>query len=580
MKLQQSFLLTAIALVLVFFQPRASRAQNVARDPSILPPPITRTEPTTVTATLTIEEATAELADGTTFTFWTFDGTVGGPMLRVMEGDTVELTLVNPAGNQHPHNIDLHAVNGPGGGAPDTTVAPGESKTFTFEARHAGAFAYHCAFAPAWYHVARGMYGGVVVEPSGGLPKVDREFYVMQGEWYTTGEFGTTGYQGFDVAKAVREEPEYFTFNGHQDALTEIYPMEAKVGETIRLFFGVGGPNIGSNFHIIGEVFDKVYTGSPDTYVLNEETWYVPPGSVSVFELTLDEPGDYLLVDHALWRVARGALGVLHVSIPEPSTSALAVIGLALSVACARRRSTARCAVPLFVVAIVATTTPGQAATIGFVEDFNSGPGGWGGGSESYIVMPSGGAGGAGDGYLEVANITFPENLGTRNREADYVGDLTSDGVTGFAFALNDTGSDDPLEIHVGIGVAFGNFWLSVDGFSPPEGRWQQFQVDITDPSKWVQIIGKGTFAEAVSNSDRLLFRHDLPPFVQEPEAIMADFGIDRITVLPEPSAWLTLLVGSLWPIVQRQRVRIAGANNPADRTLTLPGVTSRQAAG
>jgi nitrite reductase (NO-forming) len=284
---------------------------NVARDPSIVPPPINRSEPTTVKITLTIKEVTAELADGTTYTFWTFDNTVPGPLLRVMEGDTVELTLVNPTTSQVSHNIDLHAVNGPGGGAAVTDVAPGETKTFTFRALHPGVYVYHCAYPPPWHHIAQGMYGGILVEPKGGLPKVDQEFYVMQGEWYTLGAFGETGHQEFSPVKAMAEQPEYFTFNGHTEALTRFYPLQAKVGEKIRLYFGVGGPNVGSNFHVIGEIFDKVYSGSPETFVANEEAWYVPPGSVAAFEFELDVPGNYLLVDHALYRVSKGAAGVL-----------------------------------------------------------------------------------------------------------------------------------------------------------------------------------------------------------------------------------------------------------------------------
>ncbi len=287
---------------------------NVARDPADIPPPITRNKPTTVKITLTFKELTAELADGTTYTFWTFDGTVPGPMLRVMEGDTVELTLVNPDENIMFHNIDLHAVNGPGGGAAVTNVGPGQSKTFTFKALNPGVYVYHCAFAPPWRHIAQGMYGGILVEPAGGLPPVDREFYVMQGEWYTADAFGTKGHQEFDEEKALAEHPEYITFNGHTSALTRIFPLEANVGEKIRIYFGVGGVNLGSNFHIIGEIFDKVITGAPETFIANEETWYVPPGSVSAFELTLDTPGSYLLVDHALYRVSRGAGGALEVS--------------------------------------------------------------------------------------------------------------------------------------------------------------------------------------------------------------------------------------------------------------------------
>ena len=299
---------------------QATDAANVARDPADVPPPITRTAPTTVQVTLTAREVTAELADGTTYAFWTFDGTVPGPMVRVMEGDTVEFTLVNDLSSVNGHNIDFHAVNGPGGGAEVTNVAPGETATFTWKALHAGAFVYHCAFPPPMHHIAQGMYGAIVVEPVGGLPPVDREFYIMQGDWYTAGRLGNQGHKTFSNEKALAELPEYYTFNGHVQALTELYPLQAETGETVRVFFGVGGPNKGSNFHIIGEVFDRVYSGSDETFTANEEAWYVPPGSVSTFEMFLDVPGSYTIVDHALYRVQKGAVGVLQVSgDPDPT---------------------------------------------------------------------------------------------------------------------------------------------------------------------------------------------------------------------------------------------------------------------
>ncbi len=298
---------------------QATDVANVARDPANVPPPITRTAPTTVQVTLTAKEVVAELADGTTYAFWTFDGTVPGPMVRVMEGDTVEFTLINDLSSVNGHNIDFHAVNGPGGGAEVTNVAPGETATFTWKALHAGAFVYHCAFPPPMHHIAQGMYGAIVVEPVGGLPPVDREFYIMQGDWYTAGRLGNQGHQTFSNEKALAELPEYYTFNGHVQALTELYPLQAETGETVRIFFGVGGPNKGSNFHIIGEVFDRVYSGSDETFTANEEAWYVPPGSVSTFEMFLDVPGSYTIVDHALYRVQKGAVGVLEVSgAPNP----------------------------------------------------------------------------------------------------------------------------------------------------------------------------------------------------------------------------------------------------------------------
>jgi nitrite reductase (NO-forming) len=286
--------------------------QTVAKDPTNIPPPITRSTPTTVKVTLVARELVSLLADGTSFQFWTFNGTVPGPLIRVMQGDTVQVTVVNPKENKMAHNIDLHAVNGPGGGATVSNVAPGETKTFTFKALNVGAFIYHCAASPPYLHISHGMYGAILVEPPGGLPIVDKEFYVVQGEWYTNGSFGSTGYQDFSEGKASSEQPTYYSFNGRVGALVSAFNMTANVGDKVRIIFGDGGPNIGANFHVIGEIFDKVYTGSPDTYVANEETWYVPPGSAAIFEFTLDVPGRYVLVDHALWRIAHGAAGYLY----------------------------------------------------------------------------------------------------------------------------------------------------------------------------------------------------------------------------------------------------------------------------
>ena len=311
-KMALTVTLSILTMIGFSYSVHAAEVLNVARDPSIVPPPITRKEPTTVKIKLTVKEVTADITDGSTYAFWTFDGTVPGPMLRVMEGDTVEFTLVNPKESVSGHNIDLHAVNGPGGGAAVSNVNPGETKTFTFKALNQGAYVYHCAFSPPWLHISNGMYGGIIVEPKGGLPKVDREFYVMQGDWYTSPS-SAKGHLDFNAEKAAAEHPDYITFNGHTDALTKIYPLKAKAGEKIRLFFGVGGPNVGSNFHIIGEIFDKVIIGSNKTPIENEETWYVPPASISAFEFKLDVPGTYLLVDHAIWRLTKGAAGALVV---------------------------------------------------------------------------------------------------------------------------------------------------------------------------------------------------------------------------------------------------------------------------
>jgi nitrite reductase (NO-forming) len=259
------------------------------------------------------------LADGTTYTYWTFNGQVPGPFVRVKLGDTVEVHLKNDASSHMAHNVDFHAVTGPGGGAVFTSTTPGKETMFTFKAIIPGLFVYHCATPMVAEHISNGMYGMILVEPEGGLPKVDREFYIMQGEIYTAGKFGDKGQQVEDVQKLLDEKPEYFVLNGAVGALTTQKPLKAKVGETIRIYWGVGGPNFISSFHIIGEMFDRVYdqaslTSAPLT---NVQTTLVPPGGATVVELALQVPGRYILVDHALSRLQRGLAGYLLVEGPD-----------------------------------------------------------------------------------------------------------------------------------------------------------------------------------------------------------------------------------------------------------------------
>lgn len=289
-------------------------APSVVRNPSDLPEPIGDRGSETVEVQLTAQEVTGQLADGATFDYFTFDGQIPGPMLRVRVGDTVELTLTNDTSSHLAHSIDLHAVNGPGGGAVYTETAPGEENTFTFKALSPGLFVYHCATPSVAQHIANGMYGLILVEPEGGLPEVDREFYVMQGEVYTEQEFGALGHLDYSYDRMLSEDPEYFVFNGAANALTtEENALQAEVGETVRLFFGVGGPNFISSFHVIGEIFDRVYdeaslTSEPLTDV---QTTLVAPGGATVVEFQIDEPGRYILVDHALSRLERGLVGFL-----------------------------------------------------------------------------------------------------------------------------------------------------------------------------------------------------------------------------------------------------------------------------
>lgn len=292
---------------------KMEKVANIARDPNDVPPPITRTTPDHVKVELEVKEVIGEMADGVQFAYWTFNGTVPGPFIRVREGDTVELTLKNNSSNVNHHDIDFHAVTGPGGGATVTDVAPGESKTFTFKALNPGLYVYHCAHPNVAAHMAHGMYGLIFVEPKDGLPKVDKEFYVMQGEFYSTGALGNKGLQIFNAQKMLDGKPEYIVFNGGVKTLTE--NMKANVGNKVRIFFGNGGVNLISSFHVIGEIFDTVYPEASMGGALfkNVQTTLVPAGGATITDFSLEVPGKYILVDHALSRLDRGAWGVLQV---------------------------------------------------------------------------------------------------------------------------------------------------------------------------------------------------------------------------------------------------------------------------
>ena len=291
-------------------------AAEIARRADDVPPPLPRRGPMNVAITLETKEVVGTLDDGQTYTYWTFDGTVPGPMLRVRVGDTVALTVKNAPGSTMPHSIDLHAVNGPGGGSGTTQTAPGKEMTFTFKALNPGLYVYHCATAPIPVHVANGMYGLILVEPEEGLPPVDREFYVVQGEVYSAQPFGAAGNHTFSNDHLMAEHADYVIFNGRVGSLTGDRALTAKVGERIRIFFGDGGFLI-SSFHVIGEIFDRVYLeGSVGTEPSrNIQTTLVPAGGATIVELTLEVPGRYLLVDHNLGRaLGKGAAGYLDVA--------------------------------------------------------------------------------------------------------------------------------------------------------------------------------------------------------------------------------------------------------------------------
>ncbi|MGV7222619.1 MAG: copper-containing nitrite reductase [Nitrospinales bacterium] len=279
-----------------------------------VPAPIKRSKPETVVINMEAKEYVSEIASGVKYGFWSFNGTVPGPMARVKVGDSVEFHLSNKKGNTQPHNIDIHAVNGAHGGAVLSTVAPGENKIFTFKVKAPGLYIYHCAAGSIVDHISNGMYGLILVEPKEGLPAVDKEFYVMQSEFFTT-DPDEKGLASFDIQKGLDENPTYVVFNGKSGALMEKNALKANVGDNVRIFFGNIGPNSVSSFHIIGEIFDSVYMegGIGGPINKNIQTTLVPAAGATIVEFKVDYPGSYLLVDHSIFRVAKGAIGQIMV---------------------------------------------------------------------------------------------------------------------------------------------------------------------------------------------------------------------------------------------------------------------------
>ncbi|HEX6574817.1 MAG TPA: copper-containing nitrite reductase [Gemmatimonadaceae bacterium] len=325
---------TAYAPIPVHTETEKIIGQEVAvlTDAPSVPAPITRDHATKVIVNLDVVEKKMRLADGVEYTMWTFGGSVPGKFIRVREGDLVELHLKNAASSTMPHNIDLHAVTGPGGGAKTSLTVPGQESIFTFTALNPGLFVYHCATAPVPMHMANGMYGMILVEPKEGLAKVDREFYVMQSEFYTKGDFGAKGLQDLDMEKGVEEKPTYVVFNGAVDALTGDKALKAKAGERVRIFVGDAGPNLTSSFHVIGEVFDNVYVEGGTVAQHNVQTTIIPAGGSTIVEFGVENPGDLILVDHSIFRAFnKGTLGMLKVEGKENKKIFAAVKGLGVA---------------------------------------------------------------------------------------------------------------------------------------------------------------------------------------------------------------------------------------------------------
>lgn len=284
-------------------------------DAPAVPKALTYTSPKKVMIQLEVIEKVMKISDSTEYTFWTFGGHVPGKFIRVRQGDLVDFTLKNMPDSKVSHNIDLHAVTGPGGGAAVTMVAPGQSARFQFRALNSGLYVYHCATGPVGMHIANGMYGLILVEPQSGMSKVDKEYYIMQGDFYTKGKFEAKGLQAFDEDKAIAEHPDYVLFNGRVRSTTGANALPAIVGETVRLYAGNGGPNLVSSFHVIGEIFDKVYIEGGQLINKDVQTTLIPSGGSTIVEMKMQVPGVLNIVDHSIFRTFnKGALAQIKVT--------------------------------------------------------------------------------------------------------------------------------------------------------------------------------------------------------------------------------------------------------------------------
>lgn len=317
MRILFNFFWACIFILNVFFSlsakelPKIDAITTFAPD---VPPPIKRNYPAYVIVRFETIELTKELDDGVKYHFWTFDGSVPGKLVRVRQGDIVEFNLHNNRNSKMPHNIDIHAVSGPGGGAAVSNTSPGRTSVFTFKALNPGVYIYHCATPPVPLHISNGMYGLLIVEPYKGLSKVDKEYYIVQSEFYTDNSYGKKGLHGFSQEKALMEFPEYVVFNGKVGSIVDSKALVANVGEKIRLFVGNIGPNLVSSFHIIGIIFDRVYMEGGSLCNKDVQTTIIPAGGAVIVEFETKVPGNFVLVDHSIFRAFnKGCVGILKV---------------------------------------------------------------------------------------------------------------------------------------------------------------------------------------------------------------------------------------------------------------------------
>jgi len=267
---------------------------------------------------LVIEEKLMTVADGFSQAVWTFGGSVPGPVIRVKQGDLIRIHLKNPATSKLPHSVDFHSSM-VAWNDEMTSINPGEEKLYEYRALYAGVWMYHCGTAPALHHIANGMYGMMIVEPRGGLEKVDQEFTLVQSEWY----LGPQGEPAsLTKAAGAAPAPDFVLFNGVANQYKD-NPIQIATGKRVRLFILDAGPSIDSSFHIVGTIFDRVIKEGVELAIDNpgrfgSQAVDLSPAQGAMVEFTMAEDGLYPIVTHAFNFVGRGALGLFKAGDGDP----------------------------------------------------------------------------------------------------------------------------------------------------------------------------------------------------------------------------------------------------------------------
>lgn len=289
-----------------------------------VPPPINRDHPVTLVVDMFTTNKKMNIVGNTKYEYWPFGFYdererknvygVPGPFIRARVGDVLQVHFTNLDESGMAHSIDFHSVCGPGGGSPTNFAEQDETKVGAYLLEKPGLYVYHCAAAPIPVHIHNGMFGLILVEPLEGLPKVDKEIYVMQHELYVEKDEDDDKTYEMDYDAASKEIPKHVLFNGREGALVE-KPCVMKQDQTLRIFFGNGGPNLISSFHVIGTIFDKLYREGDleSTPAKSVQTTMVPAGGSCVVEMKMKVPGSFTIVDHSIFRIDKGAVGMIKV---------------------------------------------------------------------------------------------------------------------------------------------------------------------------------------------------------------------------------------------------------------------------